>query len=184
MIRRRATVLAAALAVLFTAGGAEAASAGKCGGTGGSKTKTLTCPAGQYIIGMSARGGSYVDMVGIRCARFKSNARQDVPGAWMTAGPGGGSVADDTTCGTTQAVSVLHLFTGWYVDNLVSVRCRNKKLGSGFSEIADQDEERSVNVGGNGGHGCSLICPSGEALYQVTVRSGSWIDSIRGSCRP
>jgi hypothetical protein len=182
----RQWIFMAALAALLslTAGGAVASSAGKCGGSGGNKTVTLTCPPGQYVIGMSARGHSYVDMVGIRCAPFLSNGKHGAPSPWKTGGPGGGTVADDTTCRNAAAVTTVHLFTGAWVDNLVSVRCRSRVLGGGFSETQGNDEEQTINVGGNGGHGCSLICPSGEALFKVTLRSGSWIDSLRGECRP
>ena len=47
---------------------AWAGSTGRCGGTGGPKDKTLTCPSGQHVVGVQGRGGLYVDLVGIACA--------------------------------------------------------------------------------------------------------------------
>jgi hypothetical protein len=51
-------ISAAAVVALFgTADLANAGSAGRCGGTGGNNTKTLTCPSGQYVAAVAGRAG-------------------------------------------------------------------------------------------------------------------------------
>ena len=54
-----------------------AASSASCGGIGGNLTESKQCPAGQYAVGITARGSSYVDSFGIQCAPFNSAGVRD-----------------------------------------------------------------------------------------------------------
>jgi hypothetical protein len=156
--------------VVLLAGAAEAASnAGRCGGRG-PKSATITCASGKFVSGVSARGGSYVDQIGIRCSGTKYTSTWDGPGTWKTMGPGGGNVAGDMACDASH-VRRIEVKSGTYVDRVVSASC-----GSGPGS-------QSIGIGGTGGSTCELECPQGEKLYSVTITYGSWIDSIAGKCR-
>jgi hypothetical protein len=183
MLDHRWKAAAAAVVAVFLAGAAEASSTGKCGGTG-PNSKSITCGRGQYVVGISARGGSYVDQIGIRCAAFDSAGRRIGNGTWKTVGPGGGDYSRDRTCESTRAVTDLNVRSGIYVDRVLFGTCR-KRVAGGFDETPAAGKSIDIGVGGYfGGSFCELECPGGEAFYGVTVTYGSWIDSVTGKCRP
>jgi hypothetical protein len=185
MDARASKVAALAIGLLLAAGVAEASSTGRCGGSGGPRSTNVTCSSGQYVVGVSARGGSYVDQIGLRCASFDAAGKRIGQGSWKTGGPGGGSVSRDKTCAATEAVIQLDLKSGVYVDQMVEAKCRKRLAGGGFDETPRNYTRLNLEVGGFlGGRSCELQCPGGEALYGVTIKHGGWIDSITGKCRP
>jgi hypothetical protein len=161
-------------------GSAEAG--GKCGGSGGSQSKTLSCPAGHYIVALSVRRGLYLDRIGIRCAKIDSAGERGALGSFKYAGGTGGSASRSGTCVGDQAVTYIGMFAGRYVDKVTHGVCHARRAQGGFVE-----DESSIDVfisGPTGGKGCHLSCSFGEALHKLVVRYGSWIDSIEGFCRP
>ncbi len=161
---------------------AWASSTGRCGGTGGKNQKTLTCPSGQYVVGLQAKGDSYVDLVGIACAPIGADRKRGTVGAFMSAGPGGGRYGGSGICQGNRAVTAIRGKSGVYYDKIGDVVC-NPRLATGRFDRGDH-ASAGVNAGGGGGGVCRMDCPSGEALYSVTVKYGSWVDSVSGQCRP
>lgn len=179
----RWTVAIPAILALLLASAAQASSTGRCGGNGPNST-SITCARGQYVVGISARGDSYVDQIGIRCASFDKAGKRIGSGSWKTVGPGGGDNSRDKTCASTRAVTDVAVRSGIYLDRVLSASCR-KRVAGGFDETPAASTNLDIDIGGLlGGSFCELECPGGEALYGVTVTHGSWIDSITGKCRP
>lgn len=178
--------VAALIAALLIPGSVEAASIGACGGGGGSQSATLSCPTGQYIVGVFARGGSYVDRIGIRCAPFTiGTGARGAPGAFQYAGGTGGSTSKSATCSGNRAVARIATRSGGYVDSATDLICVPRISSGGFSALGGSNNKFiSFEVGGNGGDSCVLACPGGEAMNRIIVRYGSWIDSIEAFCRP
>lgn len=170
------------LAALASVSDASASSAGRCGGTGNKHARTLTCPAGQYVVGLSARGGVYVDQVSIACQQIPVSGQPGPRGGFMSAGPGGGTSQNGGFCDGGQAVAFLRLKSGIYLDHVVNGGCKPRQ-GSGWSLAAGNQSFADVDIGGPGGISCTVDCPPGEAVYSVTVRYGDWVDSVSGACR-
>jgi hypothetical protein len=178
-----AKVMTAALFMAaFCANEAAAGSTGRCGGTGGNHTKVLTCPSGQYIVGLGARGGAFVDQFSIVCQKIPVSGTPGERGDWRDAGPGGGTQSRHAFCKSKQAVLGLRVKSGSLMDKIMGFGC-DPRSGSGWDSTIGTDTNRSIDIGGPGGIGCDLLCPPTEALYQVTVKYGGVIDSIKGQCR-
>jgi hypothetical protein len=175
------TCAAAMVAAFGIADGAVAGSAGRCGGTGGEHTKTLTCPTGEYIAALGARGGLLIDEFSIACRKHPVSGQPGEIGGFKSAGPGGGTLSKSGKCGNGHAMNSISFKSGSFIDRVSSGGC-NPREGSGWAG-GTIPSSASVNVGGPGGIACSIICPIGEALYKVTVRYGGVVDSIRGECR-
>jgi hypothetical protein len=176
---------AALIAALMMAGTAHAASVGVCGGSGGSQSKTLSCPAGHYVVGLFVRVGSYLDRVGIRCARIDSAGKRGKLGAFQYAGGTGGSESQSATCPGDRAVVDIGFKAGTYIDRLPSGVCEPREANAGFRSPTFETMIRfNAGPGFSGGNNCALRCPQGEAIHRLIVRYGSWIDSIEGFCRP
>lgn len=160
---------------------AEASATGRCGGTGGQHTKTLTCPTGQYIAGVAARGGLYTDQYSIACRNIPPSGSPGGIGSFMSAGPGGGTQNVSGTCGSKgHAVFGMSFKSGVYVDHASDASCTNR-VESGWGNTIPS--HIPLEVGGPGGITCRITCPTGEAMYQLTVKYGAWVDSVSGQCR-
>jgi hypothetical protein len=168
------------LAALIQVAPADAGSAGRCGGTGGSNTRTLTCPSGQYVAGIGARGGAFVDEFSIACRKIPVSGDPGDLGGFKSAGPGGGTLTNSGKCGRKDAVKAIVFNSGAFVDKVRNVNC-NGREGNGWSDSISTGFV--VDIGGFGGGQCIMRCPVNEALYKVTVKSGGVVDSIRGECR-
>jgi hypothetical protein len=182
---RQLSACAAACVLVLAGQAAGASSTGRCGGVGGPKAKQLSCPDGQYVVGLRARGASYVDQVGVACAAFGSDGKRGSVGAWMTGGGSGGTASDDAVCGSDRAVGTVKLKSGIYVDRVSKIVCETRKADGGFDgHGAASLTLGSSGIGGGGGFDCSLQCPSNEALVGVIITFGGWADSLRGECQP
>ena len=173
--------VAAFLVGAFGAHEAMAGSAGRCGGTGGDQSKTLTCPSGQYVAGVSARGGLFVDEFSIACRKIPATGSAGNLGDYMSAGPGGGIDSESGNCSRKHAVTTLSVNSGSVIDNVFFAKCSSRNDEGGWN--ADSASGVTVDIGGPGGVRCRLECPRNEALYKVTVKYGGVIDSLRGECR-
>lgn len=156
-----------------------AVSVGRCGGTGGASTKTLTCPAGQYVVGIYGRGGGFLDSFGIRCAPIAKDGKRGAVGGLMTGGGTGGTLSRDGICSGDRAVFALRFKSGMYVDNAMAGGCRGKDERSvGTPAVV------SLNVGGPGGINCATSCAAEEWMTSVKIRYGGWVESIESFCSP
>jgi hypothetical protein len=172
---------AAASLIVASAGSAEAGSTGRCGGSHATPhSKTLTCPSGQYVAALTVRGALYVDQFSIACRSIPVSGEPGDIGTFKSAGPGGGVLSETESCVVGSAVTRVKVNSGVYVDKIKSVTCHPRE-GTGWA--SRRGEILDISIGGPGGGFCGFSCPDGEALYQVTVKYGDWIDSIRGSCR-
>jgi hypothetical protein len=133
-------------------------------------------------VGLLARGGVFVDQIGIRCAAFDAEGRRGALGAWLTTGPGGGTSSRDDVCDGNTAIADIAMKSGMYLDQIIQGVCKPRQKPGGFENRAPGVAD--VKIGGPGGIDCRCSCPTGEALYSVTIKFGDWIDSIRGECRP
>ena len=163
-----------------TAPSVELGSAGRCGGTGGDKVTTLTCPTGQYIAAIGARAGNFLDEFSIACRAIP--VPPSLPGQlgeYMSGGPGGGWANVTKECPRGLAITKISTFSGWYVDSLISARCESRSSDRwGLPAI-----EIDLLIGGRGGQDCPIQCPTGEAMYKVEVKHNGWVDHLHGYCR-
>jgi len=126
---------------------AEAGAAGRCGGTGGQHTKALTCPSGQYIAGIAARGGVYVDQFSIACRNIPASGAPGELGDFLSAGPGGGLDTESAGCKEGDAVVFIRFMSGIYVDNALRALCFPRS-GTGWrTEEQDHASQAKVNTG-------------------------------------
>lgn len=176
------TLLIAALALAVTAGPAMASSAGRCGGTGGHSTKTLTCPDGQYIVGIGARAGLVIDEFSIACQKIPVSGSPGSRGGFKSGGPGGGVVSTSAFCKQGQAVTTISTRSGAVVDRVSSGSCQSRE-GDGWKSGNSGVSFAKLDIGGPGGGFCQLACPQGEAMFKITVKFGGVVDSLRGECR-
>jgi hypothetical protein len=189
LMRRIVMTLAGAVcAAMLLSAPVQAASIGQCGGGGGSQSKTLSCPAGQYVVGVFVRYASYTDRIGVRCAAFDAQGKRGQLGAFQYAGGTGGNFDASDTCSGNRGLIGLFTRAGSYVDRVTMGICEVRKAGGGFPVPSGQNASDFFNlaetVGFVGGRSCNLRCPNGEAIHRLIVRYGSWIDSIEAFCRP
>jgi hypothetical protein len=177
--RRGLSVAILIAASVLLAGSAVAGP--KCGGTGGTRTQTFTCGAGELLDHVKVIAGQYANRIAFGCAKVGGG---DGKSSGFLGGPDPRYNRDNrtgtATCQTGQFVWSLETQCGWYVDNVVEIRCGPISLLGGISQgMASQ----SINAGGSGGMPKSLQCPDKQAIYKVRVKSGDWIDSIEVFCR-
>ena len=168
--------VALAMTLVASTIAADAGSTRKCGGGGGDKSLTLSCPSGQRIIGIGGGGGSFLEGFGILCGKPDSKGYYNVSGKWKF-GPKG-RLSASGRCPDGFVVNKIDMKSGLYVDRLLGGFCANCKFG----ECTGTYNTFSVNAGGNGGNRCVATCPDGQGLYKVVIRHGLWIDSIKGYC--
>lgn len=182
MLKQGCAVAVLTLAAMLS-DAADAASVGRCGGNGGSKTTSLSCPPGMYIIGLTAKGGDYLDHLGIKCAPFNAAGKRGAVGHTAGAGGTGGNQSVNSSCSGNRAISSLLAYSGSWVDRLASALCAERKPAGGF-EGGKFDARLELDVGGSHGSQCRLSCPTGQALNKLKIRYGAWIDSIEAFCEP
>jgi hypothetical protein len=157
----------------------------KCGGTGGHNTDRLFCKDNEYVVGITVRGGSYVDSIGIQCASFTSRGVRNPPGGFRVGGGDGGSTTGNDQCGKDQAVTSITTKAGIYVDRITGGLCGKRTGSNGFADFNPNlaGSDLALSVGGSGGSPCDLTCPQGEAIGAVIVNFGSWTDRIQILCK-
>lgn len=166
---------------------AQAGDTGRCGGTGGNREIALSCPVGYHIVGIGARGGAFVDSVSIRCGKFDENGVRSQRLDWQTGGADGGTNFRDAQCPSDMGLTEIAVSSGGYLDKVKRGICRKRKPRGGFGgtegKVVEVIPLGSKGIGGVGGVACQLTCPAGEALHEIIVKYGGWVDSIRGKCR-
>lgn len=149
-------------------------SGGRCGGDGGDRTTTLTCPDGQYIGAIRVRWENYVDEFSIAC-----RAPGGPLGEYMSGGPGHGRYVTGRECQGGRIVGWIVFNSGIWVDKVLKFRCGTKYPDTWGTPV----EDFAINAGGDGGSWCELGCPASELLVKIEIKQGGWVDSIRGYCR-
>jgi len=157
----------------------------QCGGGGGRDTDNLSCKSNEYVVGITVRGGSYIDSIGVQCASFTSKGVRNPPGGFKVGGGDGGSTTGNDQCGKDQAVTSITTKAGIYVDRITGGLCGKRTGSNGFADFNSNlaGSDLALSVGGSGGSPCDLTCPQGEAIGAVMVRFGLWTDSISILCK-
>ena len=151
--------------------------------SGGTADYSISCPDGEYLVGLDLRTGWYVDNIGLICARFDAGGNMitdtfddngdgnaDVDDSVVT---GGGTASTTLLCPNNSVINQFGGRDGAYVDAL-GARCVNTD-GTG--------DAGGLNItGGGGGNLFNLFCPDGEAATGISGRSGWWIDSAEFVC--
>ncbi len=170
---------------LGLAGAAWAASTGRCGGEGGDRRAVIRCPEGQFIIGVGGRGGAFLNSISIRCAPFDNRGKRGTPQrTWLHGGAEGGSGYREGLCRGDRAVDAIKIRSGAYVDRITRITCVDMTNPVPNSRENKQSVEIEAGNSNPTPAFCDLQCPTGEALFQLTVRYGGWMDSVTGQCRP
>jgi len=149
------------------------------GGAGGTSFQ-LACPADEIIVGIHGIQGTYVNRIGPKCVKV------DQLGRWI-GNPVNGPLTGTSTSGTSfsklcpvnYAVDGFRANSAQYVNN-IDISCRALTPSGGLSG-------NSQYLGGVGGPGGSdsgqLSCGTGNPVYALYGRSGSWLDSFGVQCR-
>lgn len=154
------------------------------GGDGGTPFHVL-CPAGNVLIGIRAKAGSWLDRVGPVCASWNPETRTRGPYRDMTTefgGAGGqwtrfGCPPDSAIAG--MQVQVTRGKTPLVVGNIDGQQCRS--LVPPYKEVTTQARQ----IGGAqrlAGLPDRLQCASGQVAVGLTGASGSYVDRIGLVC--
>jgi hypothetical protein len=176
--------LAAAVSACVLTPIVEAASAGRCGGSGGRQERTVQCRPGEYIVGLGVRRGQYVDSISVECREISPAGAAGRRRDWITVGASGGTRFSSDRCAVFfEAISSVSFYSGAWVDYLQQISCSSRDSTDGSWSRSRSPGRIFPQAGLVGGIPCELRCPPGEALSRITVRYDGWIDSIEGSCR-
>jgi hypothetical protein len=137
---------------------------------------------GAFIVGIGARGGLLVDEFSVACQKIPVTGEPGQRGGFKSIGPGGGTFSASGICGKGDAIHIIWMKSGSFIDKVKDAWCFGRD-GNGWEINPPNFSKADVDIGGVGGVSCSIRCPDGEALYKVTVKYGGVIDSIRGECR-
>jgi len=140
------------------------------GGSGGTGYRR-SCGAGDVAIGIYGTYGSYVNEVGLYCARLHSDGTLGPTYTTGTAGkPGANSY--QFICFRGKVVVGFYGRSATYLDRIGPI-CDYAPTGY---------PERGYDYGGYGGQDFKDQCLDNYAVTSITVRAGNWVDGIRGSC--
>lgn len=152
------------------------------GGTGGAPFPMLSCPPGEFLLGISGDSGWYIDSITIFCAAYAADGsfiltsvdenEDDNMEPDASVSTGGGTDVYSQICDSNQVVNRIDGRADWYVDSISAMCSFTDGSGSGF---LGPD-------GGDGGSPYQLPCPPGQAVTGITGRSGWWIDQIGIQC--
>lgn len=156
------------------------------GSSAGRHTVAMDCGSSAYIVGVSASAGqdNPLGFNLVRRIRFKCRAFSGTtPGStlsYTTEAVGDKSAAFSLSsgsgeCASSEAMTGVTLYAGWYIDRLASADCATS-MSSGGTYL-------TFTVGGSGGTKAGFYCPPAQALYRVDARVGDQIDSMKGYCR-
>jgi Trypsin len=153
------------------------------GGNGGEDFRA-PCDPGEVLVGIEGHSGTYLDQVSALCAALGPDGTL---GAVSRRGSGGGSTgaAFRAQCPANQVAIGLSGRAGTYVDAL-GLECAPAlplALGSAFDVV------HLTQFGGAGGSGFGgtegpTRCGVGQALVELSGRSGTYVDRLTGSCAP
>ena len=129
-------------------------------GGGGGGDYDLSCASGKIVKNISGRGGWWVDQVKATCD----------DGQTKTAGGTGGGPVDTTDCpaGYTGA----DITYGQFVGKIVP-KCQGAPISTPIGSAQ----------GSGAGTTESFNCPSGQVITGVSGKAGSYVDSLKLTCK-
>lgn len=198
ILRRCASLMLAALVTVALILPSDATMTEIKGGPGGGPYN-LTCPGGQFLVGLQARAGGWVDAVGIICAPYAgANRVGDINrDPRMTGGKGGGpqeaycppgepmtGIGLAHTRGNgldRQFVNTIDVFCPSMDMNQITKRCISSGEGCGYipPKTTGDIVQRSFGYKYD-----QLMCPPEERATGIQGASGSAIDSMGLICGP
>lgn len=166
------------------------------GGPGGGPFRT-DCGS-EYVVGLYARAGFWIDAIGLKCGSFgpDNKWRQPAGNRAYHGGPGGG-LTPDKLCPTTSYISGLMFgFTRdgndpKYLD-FVEMTCTNLVTGAVTRVCLETGGGCPIGREGRDDWllGTTFIaaktqkCPASEAMTGLNGRSGTFVDAIGMICGP
>ncbi len=155
----------------------DARSAGAAGSEGGTP-KTLNCPAGKVLTGVTGSAGTLLDRIQIICSRVGQGGNLSGAGAVPAAAGGTGGRPFTRNCPRNFAVSAFRGHAGNVIDQLV-IGCRKYNESGRLSG----PERWLPPVGGHGGRVFpARRCPDNLPGLAFHVRSGLVIDRLELMC--
>lgn len=146
-------------------------------GGGGGSPFTLSCGAGEVLVGIKGRAQAFVDQVVGTCGKVNEilmpEAEHDTP---LTGGTGGQPFRDQH-CPSGWAVRRLRVRSGSFLD-AVSISCGRIRPDGHLEGLRNHP----LTAGGSGGTGHLLLCPNTLPADRLLGRSASFIDRIGLRC--
>lgn len=166
------------------------------GGPGGGAF-TLSCGAGQFVVGFHARAGAWVDGIGLLCAPYDARARKLGTSFARVGWTGGrGGTPQEVYCAPGEAVTGVGLahtrgrgLKREYV-NSVDLLCQQRQRaercissGEGCGPLSSVRKGTIVQTVHDYQYD-RLVCPSNEMATGIQGRSGIYVDAIGLICGP
>jgi hypothetical protein len=168
----------AAAAFMFIAGLAPDAEAAKefapIGGRGDAGFRDM-CPAGQYLVGLRVRSGSWIDQMSITCAPVKSDGSTGSTHQGPARGGNGGGPS-------AKACAGKHIVDGIGLNMTAGNRqVREFVL---YCDSTTGNTRHSISVGNAAGTFPSINqnCPGGEAAVGIQGRFGKHVNAVGLIC--
>ena len=170
-------------------------------GARGDEGHTDECPAGQFLMGVEARAGAWIDQVAVVCGALSADGslvRKDT----LHRRGGDGGASTESVCGSNEAVSQMRAWRNdTYQIRSIELTCQNVKTGAariigvrGTQTSPDAHSgpqacrlpERGAGlVIRHGRHvsGLALVCdtrlpPAAPNTARATIAAGSWDQEI------
>jgi Cysteine-rich secretory protein family len=181
LIRKAAAAACAIVACHMAASPAAAKEFPPIGGSGDVSSRVV-CPTGQFLVGLSARSGSWVDRVSLTCASLDHNGTtgphspgKDEKGATEFGGTGGAG-PKETTCAANEIVIGMGLLmtAGNRQVRLFELNCASMKAPT----------RHNIDIGNNAPVFPSIRqdCPHDEAITGMVIRHGKHVNAIGTIC--
>jgi hypothetical protein len=190
---RRLLAIAALIVTTVLQEPAQARDVAVQGGAGGGPFRS-EC-TGQFLAGINARAGSWIDAIASKCATFVQHLGEFGPRTGLKANGGNGGSSKDIECGRDRYISGIKIgFTRddnrpKYLD-YIEITC---KVISGYGgdvkvclDTGNGCWDRHPSPGPYNGFGLSfsLLCNADEAAIGIHGRSGIYVDAVGLICGP
>jgi hypothetical protein len=177
---RRLATFGAAVAMftgaLTSPASANADELGPFGGTGGTEQQS-TCRDGQYVVGIRAKQGWYVDHLRVQCQAVVNGSRTgSVVSGTGVIGDTRATPTQTRTCTGNQVVTGIRGRAAWYLDRL-QIGCQRLNA----SGLAEGTITWLAAVGGTGGNPFEARCGNTGVQF-AHGRGGSWVNQLAMTC--
>ena len=168
--------------LVLTAIGAEAVESQRFGGGGGTRTKLLDCGKSALAVGYFGRAGSWIDAVGLICRRVKGDGNL---GTTFHKSPVGGrdGFARDAKCPEGKVLGGSGTYYGSFV-HTISVHCFD--WNSAALKTSGPVRPPTTRFGATREYGAArgnFSCPDNNPIQAMRVKYGSYVDSVKFTCR-